>query len=337
MTLDPVANLILDEAAELAGPVLVLDDADGGLVHALAEQGRDVWGYCDDLRDAAAIDPAHRLDSLGDPRVGEARVVLLRLGPSLGALEDYAEQLAAAASGPQHVVAGGRVKHMTPGQNEILARSYAQVHASLGRQKCRVLHASEPSPGPRRWPKHRDEPATGLTVWAHGPVFGGTRLDAGTALLVKALDRGLPPATPGRRALDLGCGSGILACWLARRGWDAAASDVSRAAVASTLLTAEANGVRVEAVQSDGLLGVPPASLDLIVTNPPFHVGAAKDSTPTLEMIADARAALAPGGEFWCVFNSHLPYLVALHRDIGPTAIVARDRSYTVTRSVNRS
>jgi len=268
VTLDPVSSLILDESAGLAGPVLVLDDSGGGLVAALAEQGREVWGYCDDLRDAAAIDPAHRLDSLGDPRVGEARVVLLRLGPSLGALEDYAEQLAAAASGPQHLVAGGRVKHMTPGQNEILARSYAQVRASLGRQKCRVLHASEPSPGPRRWPKRRDEPATGLTVWAHGPVFGGTRLDAGTALLVKALDRGLPPATPGRRALDLGCGSGILASWLAKRGWDAAASDVSRAAVASTLLTAEANGVRVEAVQRDGLDGVPPATVDLIVTNP---------------------------------------------------------------------
>ena len=104
--------------------------------------------------------------------------------------------------------------------------------------------------------------------------------------------------------------------------------------MASTRLTAQANGLEIEVVRREGLVGVAPGSLDLIVTNPSFHVGAAKESTPTLDMIADAGTALAPGGEVWCVFNSHLPYLPALAHAVGPTRIAARDRHYTVTRSV---
>ena len=45
----------------------------------------------------------------------------------------------------------------------------------------------------------------------------------------------------------------------------------------------------------------------------------------------------------WCiaggtnlVFNAHLPYLGWLRRDVGPSEIVARDRSYLVTRTTAR-
>lgn len=343
MPLDAVARLMLDEAGELPARVLVIDDAGGALTTEVAESGREVRTYCDDLRDAEAIPPALRLDTLADPFVAAADLVLLRLPASLAELEDDCDALISA--GPRaglRVVTGGRIKHMTRGQNDVLAARFAEVHASLGRQKCRVLHAAGPLGTPPRWPAARELPGLGLVVWAHGGAFSGNRLDAGTGLLVRALDgagvlagRGSPAAERGP-ALDLGSGSGILATLLARAGWRVEASDVSAAAVASTRLTASANGVTVGTVRRDGLRGVPDAAFDLIVSNPPFHQGAAKDSTPTLEAIGDARRCLAPGGELWLVFNSHLPYLDALRRRVGPTAIVARDRHYTVTRSTAR-
>lgn len=337
---DAVARLILDEAGPLGGRVLVLDDLGGALTRAAMAAGATVRAFCDDLREAEALPPGTRLDSPTDPWVRGADLVLLRLPTSLGALEDHCQAVAGAtASGVLpppglRLVAGGRTKHMTPTQNTVLARYFRQVRASRGRDKARVLGASGPTGAPPRWPRSRPLPEAGLTVWAHGGVFAGNRLDAGTALLLRALEAGLPDAPAGGRAADLGCGSGILACWLARRGWAVTATDVSWAAVDSTRLTAAANGVPVAAEQRDGLTGLPGGSLDLIVSNPPFHQGAAKDSTPTLAAIADAGAVLAPGGEFWCVFNSHLPYLQALASAVGPTRIVARNRHYTVTRSV---
>ena len=42
---------------------------------------------------------------------------------------------------------------------------------------------------------------------------------------------------------------------------------------------------------------------------------------------------LAPGGELWTVWNSHLRYRPDLERLVGPTRQIARDRTFTVTAS----
>ncbi|WP_114561574.1 class I SAM-dependent methyltransferase, partial [Desertihabitans aurantiacus] len=264
-----------------------------------------------------------------------AALVLGRLPTALSALEDLAEQVAATAPDGVRLVLGGRVKHMTRSQNEVLADHFAEVSASLGRQKSRVLHASGPlRTATPRWPRERvlDHPALGapLTVRSHGRVFAEGRLDAGTRLLLAAMDRA---ELPTGDALDWGSGSGVVAAWLARRGRTTRAVDVSAAAVASTAATAVANGLTVEVTQAVGLESVPERSLDLLVSNPPFHVGAAKDSTPTLELIDSAASRLRPGGELWLVWNAHLPYLPRLRQAVGPTEVVSRDRSYLVTRS----
>ena len=43
---------------------------------------------------------------------------------------------------------------------------------------------------------------------------------------------------------------------------------------------------------------------------------------------------LRPGGELWCVFNSHLPWRRELSARLGHTELVAQDPRYTVTRTV---
>ena len=51
-------------------------------------------------------------------------------------------------------------------------------------------------------------------------------------------------------------------------------------------------------------------------------------------LFADAARVLRPGGELWCVFNSHLPWRRELERRVGRTVLVAQDRHFTVTRTV---
>ena len=338
---DAVAALLLDEAGPLSGRVAVVDDSDGALTRAAAAQGAEVLTWCDDLRALADVPAEHRTPWPPPPGF-VPDVVLWRLPKAVSAVEDYAEHLAALVGPHTRILAGARTRHMTPAQNTALARQFADVSASLGRDKSRVLRASGPLGAPRRWPRRRQLPEVGLTVVAHGNVFGADRLDAGTGLLLRALGAALDdlrrtaeadaPA-PGGTAVDLGCGSGILAAWLARRGFAVIGTDVSASAVASTRLTAQANDVGVDVRRADGLAGLADASVDLIVTNPPFHHGTRKDSSPTVAMIRDARRVLRPGGELWTVFNSHLPYLPELRRSVGSTGIEARDRQYLVTRS----
>lgn len=331
MTLDAVAALMLDEASPDAdATVLVVDDRGGALCRALLERGWRVRASCDDVRDEEELPPgvqvmpgvdASALDGVGS--------VLLRLPGSLGALEEYAERIAEGAAPDLRLVAGGRVKHMTRRMNDVLGRSFDRVSASLGRQKSRVLHAAGPTPGPPSWPRRIEVAELGLTMVAHGGVFSADGLDAGTRLLLDHLPRGAYG-----RAVDLGSGTGLFAAVLARAGNETTAIDSSRAAVQSTAATATANGVEVEVRRADGLSALASGSVDLLAANPSFHRGTEKDSTPTLDMIADAGRVLVPGGELWLVFNSHLPYVGRLRRDVGRTRVVARNRHYTLACAV---
>ena len=70
---------------------------------------------------------------------------------------------------------------------------------------------------------------------------------------------------------------------------------------------------------------LPAGSADLILLNPPFHLGAAVHAGAGLKLIEAAGRVLAPGGELWTVFNSHLHYRPALERLIGPTREVGQE------------
>ena len=164
-----------------------------------------------------------------------------------------------------------------------------------------------------------------------------TAIDIGTRFLLSVVDDAAPDA---RTAIDLGCGTGVLATTLAIRRPElrVIATDQSAAAVASATATAAANGVadRVAVVRDDGLSAQPDASADLIVLNPPFHIGSAVHTGVAHRMFADAARVLAPGGELWTVWNSHLGYRAALERTVGPTRQIARNAKFTVTASRRR-
>ena len=215
--------------------------------------------------------------------------------------------------------------------NEALARHFTTVVASRGARKARALVATGPVPSAARWPQVRKLEQLDLLVAAHGATFNTNRLDRGTALLVSCFDR-LPD---GDRAIDLGCGSGIMAALLARQGRSVTAVDVTWSECDAARRTAEANGVAVDVVRRDGLDGWD-EPVDLIVLDPPFHVRSAKDTEPTRRLFERAGSALLPGGELWCVYNSHLPYLDWIREAIGRTDIEARDRGYLVVRSAWR-
>ena len=267
-----------------------------------------------------------------------AELVLLRLPKSLAALDELAEAIAHQAAPTVRVLAGGRIKHLTRGMNDVLARHFGRVSASLGRQKCRVLRAIEPIRDvPSTQPVTRRHDDLGLTVCAYGGAFAGSSVDLGSRFLISFADR---LARGARTVVDLGCGTGVLSVAAARARPDSQviAIDESWAAVRSARATAAINGLadRITVEQSDGIQGVPDGSVDLVLCNPPFHRGPARESATAFAMIDGAGRVLVPGGELWTVFNSHLPYLPALRRAVGRTTVIGQNPRFTVTRSVRR-
>jgi 16S rRNA (guanine1207-N2)-methyltransferase len=136
-------------------------------------------------------------------------------------------------------------------------------------------------------------------------------------------------------AIDLGCGSGILAAELKRRNPAATviATDASADAVASARETMAANELDVDVLRDVGLASQPDASADLVVLNPPFHDRGAVTTDIALGMFAEAARVLRPGGQLRTVWNSHLAYKPALRRIIGDTVELSRSAKFTVTAS----
>ena len=357
---DAADRLLLDTAAEdltrlaeTPGSLAVIGDGYGALTLAAASQGmRGIRVHQDPLSGEHALDRNARTlglegsyshHGLAPDLVAGASLVLLRLPRSLDALEEIAELIAAHAAPGVTVHAGGRLKHMTRAMNDVLLRHFGSVSAGLARQKSRVLTVSAPLPPAERpasrFPlaaRHDVGLPAPLELRARGAAFGGAGLDIGTRFLLPHL----AGARPADRCVDLGCGNGAIAAWLAltRPDTPVLASDQSEAAVRSTLLTLEANGVADRAVveRSDALAWLDAGSQDLIVLNPPFHIGASVHAGIALKLFADAGRVLRPGGELWTVWNSHLTYKPALNRLVGPTRQVARNAKFTVTVSVRR-
>ena len=343
---DASDRLILDLAAPLFpdASVAIIGDNYGALTTAaIAQYGvRGIRVHQDDLvgelalaANAEDLAPEYSNHPLGRELLDGATLVLLQVPRGLDELEEVLDAIARYADPSVTVIAGGRIKHLTPTMNPVMLRYFETLDVSLAQQKSRAFTLREPKPAETsRFPVKEFHKDLELWVAAHGAVFAGSSVDIGTRLLLGAVKKS--PVTTGT-AIDLGCGTGLLAASIARTkpGLRVIATDQSAAAVASATATMEANSLadRVTVVRDDGLNSQPDASADLIVLNPPFHIGAVVHTGPAHRLFADAARVLKPGGELWTVFNSHLGYRQALARTVGPTDLVTHNDKFTVTLS----
>ncbi|MFC9503966.1 class I SAM-dependent methyltransferase [Streptomyces sp. NPDC057002] len=128
-------------------------------------------------------------------------------------------------------------------------------------------------------------------VYAARPATGGPRPNVRLTETVT----GLPPGD----VLDLGCGDGGDALWLARLGWHVTAVDISAVAVERLAGLARSHrlGDRVTTVRADVHESFPPGDFDLVCAHylhTPFDLDRAT-------VLRSAAHALRPGGRLLVV------------------------------------
>ena len=145
------------------------------------------------------------------------------------------------------------------------------------------------------------------------------------------------------RALDLGCGEGADAIWLARQGWHVTGVDISPTAVA------RAHGAAIEAgIPSDQIrfeahdlsTWEPDGPYDL-VTASFFH---SQEALPRTEILRRAASQVAPGGHLAIVSHAppapgseHHDHLEQLTDADGEIAALALGDDWDVVTSEHRS
>lgn len=335
--LSAVDELLLSEWMASARSQRAVVIGSAPLAEAVSSRVReDVYLFEDTVNEHDAAPAGVVRRTLSEEFFNGATVVLLVLPKNLAELDEIAGL--AARSGTD-LVAAGRIKHMTRGMNEVLARHYDQVSASLGVRKARALRATSPradAPA-QRYPLVVPHPALGFSVAAHGGAFAGTKIDIGTRALIDAWDDYLAAVPRGGHVVDIGCGTGILAtaAALARPDVTVSATDRSWAAVSSTTRTAALAGVadRVIVTQENAGASIAAATADLVVMNPPFHDGTTVVDDLATPLFRAAHRILRTGGLLLTVYNSHLPHRAALAKLVGHTTQLSRTSKFTVTAS----
>jgi 16S rRNA (guanine1207-N2)-methyltransferase len=210
--------------------------------------------------------------------------------------------------------AGGRVEELLGPVLDRRAGAHCQA----------LLARRERSPEPREDERRIEVVALGrrFAFTTLPGVFAHGRLDDGTAFLLEHL-------APGdfSRALDWGCGGGVLgaALALARPEAEVLLADSSAAAIEAARRTLRSLGRdAADVLAADGWRGID-GDFDLIVTNPPFHQGVATDRRATERFLDAAHERLRPGGRLVLVANAFLPWAARL--------AAAFDRVDTAARS----
>ena len=113
------------------------------------------------------------------------------------------------------------------------------------------------------------------------------------------------PLTPGR-AIDLGCGEGADAIWMARQGWHVLGVDISPTAVVRARGAATEAGLPPERVwfEAHDLATWEPRDEVDLVTASFFH---SREELPRTEILRRAASHIAPGGHLAIVSHATPP------------------------------
>ncbi|MCX5158173.1 methyltransferase [Streptomyces sp. NBC_00053] len=341
------------DPVDLSGAVVVVGDRWGALSTVLAghrpvqitdsylAQRATLANLGRNGMDADAV----RLLSARDTPPDRIDVLLVRVPKSLALLEDQLHRLAPAVHPGTVVIGTGMVKEIHTSTLKLFERIIGPTRTSLAVKKARLIFCTPGAGTPRTpspWPYRYDlpdglGPVSGRTVTNHAGIFCAERLDIGTRFFLGHL----PARSGADRVVDLGCGNGVVGLSAALANPEATVTfvDESYQAVASAEETFRANtgpDAKAEFVVGDGLAELPPASVDLVLNNPPFHSHQATTDATARTMFQGARDALRPGGELWVVGNRHLGYHTRLRRIFGNCTTVAGDPKFVVLRAVRR-
>ena len=329
--------------------ILIVNDSFGALAVALSSWSPQTWS--DSLLSQLAtrdncrtndidLSTITEVDSLKLP-IAPLDVVLIRVPKTLALLEDQLIKLRPLLTSDTQVFVAGMVKALPRSVWPMLETLLGAVQTMPAVKKAKLIGVTPDLTRPlskNPYPVIYPLEGTDWLISNHANVFSRNSLDIGTRFFLEHL----PYISGARDIVDLGCGNGVVGLKSASQHSNATVHfvDESFMAVASAKENIErAFGAAHRAAfhVSDGLEGFAPASVDLVLCNPPFHQQHAVGDQIAKRFFRQVHTVLRPGGELWVIGNRHLGYHVTLKRLFGNADVVASNAKFVILRAVRRS
>lgn len=265
-----------------------------------------------------------------------------------GVQQAVAEAFRALAVGGVCLLAGANDEGAKPAA-KLLAQVFGHARLDAQHSGCRLLVATKRSDAPldasgisSPWLEqqrfHEVPVSVGddrFSLFTRPGVFSWEHLDEASAILADTMR-----IAAGESVLDLGCGSGVLGVLAARQSGSGRVLllDADADAVRCAQQTAIAAQCRhVEARASDVAEAAGEESFDVVLSNPPFHLGKNIDLTIPRAFIEQAYAHLVPGGRLYLVANRTLPYERLIDECFGEVRTAHDGRRFKVIGAVRRA
>jgi len=238
------------------------------------------------------------------------------------------------------VFAAGMDKHLSPACAEILETCLGPTQRHRGKRKARLFSTQANTIGdettfePIDASSHFTADDLGLEIQALPNVFASDSLDQGTRFLLSRFEA----IEPVERALDFGCGNGVLGLAAFQQGLashvvfcDESAQAVESAR-SNTAHLFPGNSNAFSFHHGDGLEYYRDDKPQLILFNPPFHMGHTVDEFIGKRLLSTAVEHLATKGLLYVVANRHLNYPALLKRLAGNCEIIDKNAKFNLLR-----
>ncbi len=173
-----------------------------------------------------------------------------------------------------------------------------------------------------------------IGYYSHPSLFGWNKVDEASQLLTSLL-----PASLGKRGAELGSGYGYIACEVLSHDLPPeqfSLYEIEQAGVRCTRknILERFPKVKTESYWHDITQGLHQQDLDFIISNPPFHRQEKLDLTLGEAFLRRAHQALRKDGNFYLVFNQHLPYQNLLRKLFRNVNILASTPLFTAVSAI---
>lgn len=275
-----------------------------------------------ELRNLTFANPIDALD-------GKLDLILMKVPKSTDLFTLYLEHIVHNSTEDVIVLCGFMTRHFTSKLIKIAEHYFDDVQQGRAVKKSRVLTLS------KKKTTEKIEPISTLNFndqyykqyWG---VFSGQHIDYATQFLLKNIEL----KKSDKLILDLGAGNGVIAKEILIKNpkSEIHLMDDSYLAVESAKLNVE--GKNIHHHYDNDLSTFDDESLDLIVTNPPFHFEYEINIQVPIELFRQCHRSLKYGGSLQLVANKHLNYKTHLAPMFATVEVLAEDDKFVVYRCV---